>query len=45
LEVPHAHLHLLPINSSDDLNFTRAKLALTKDELQIIQQEIISNIE
>ena len=45
LEVPHAHLHLLPINSSDDLNFTRTKLALTKEELQIIQQEIIANIE
>ncbi len=45
LEVPHAHLHLLPINSSDDLNFTRTKLALTKEELQTIQQEIIANIE
>ena len=45
LEVPHAHLHLLPINSSDDLNFTRTKLALTKEELQTIQKEIIANIE
>ena len=25
LEVPHAHMHLVPINSSNDLNFTRAK--------------------
>lgn len=34
LEVPHAHLHLVPINSADDLNFTRGKLTLTPDELQ-----------
>ncbi len=30
LEVPHVHLHLVPINSADDLNFTREKLKLTK---------------
>ena len=28
LEVPHAHLHLVPINTADDLNFTRPKLRL-----------------
>ena len=44
LEVPHAHMHLLPINSSDDLNFTRPKLALSADELQQVQQLIISNL-
>lgn len=33
LEVPHAHLHLVPINSADDLNFTRPKLQLTQEEL------------
>ncbi len=44
LEVPHAHLHLLPISSADDLNFTRPKLSLTKEELIDIQQRIISNI-
>jgi histidine triad (HIT) family protein len=44
LEVPHAHLHLLPINSSNDLNFTRSKLTVTKDELAEIQQKIISNL-
>ena len=30
LEVPHAHVHLLPINSADDLNFTKPKLQLSK---------------
>lgn len=42
LEVPHAHLHLVPIQSADDLNFTRNKLSLTKDELKEIQDRIIS---
>ena len=42
LEVPHAHMHLLPINSSDDLNFTRKKLKLSPDELKEIQERIMS---
>lgn len=41
LEVPHAHLHLLPINEADDLNFTRDKLEMSKDELQRVQQTIL----
>lgn len=32
LEVPHAHIHLIPINSMDDMNFSREKLKLSKDE-------------
>lgn len=40
LEVPHAHLHLVPINSSDDLNFTRPKLKLSPEELKEVQQKI-----
>jgi histidine triad (HIT) family protein len=42
LEVPHAHMHLLPINSSDDLNFTRKKLKLSPVELKEIQERIMS---
>jgi len=42
IEVPHAHLHLIPINSADDLNFTRPKLKLPPAELQEIQQNILS---
>ena len=42
LEVPHAHMHLLPINSSDDLNFTRPKLKLSDGQLKEIQQKILS---
>lgn len=44
LEVPHAHMHLLPINTADDLNFTRPKMKLGEDELREIQQEILSNL-
>lgn len=44
LEVPHAHIHLVPINSADDLNFTRPKLSLTKDKFESIQQEILSKL-
>jgi histidine triad (HIT) family protein len=33
LEVPHAHMHLVPMNSADDLNFTRAKLKPSGEEL------------
>jgi len=33
LEVPHAHVHLVPISSANDLNFTRPKLQLSEQEL------------
>lgn len=44
LEVSHAHMHLIPINSADDLNFTREKLKLSTEEFKIIQQTILSNL-
>jgi histidine triad (HIT) family protein len=44
LEVPHAHMHLIPINSADDLNFTREKLKLSTEEFKEIQQTILSNL-
>jgi len=44
LEVPHAHMHLMPINTADDLNFIREKLKLSVEELSQIQQKIISCI-
>ncbi|MBC7913404.1 MAG: HIT family protein [Pyrinomonadaceae bacterium] len=34
LEVPHVHIHLVPLNSIDDLNFSRPKLHLLPEELQ-----------
>jgi histidine triad (HIT) family protein len=44
LEVPHAHMHLIPINSANDLNFTREKLKLTPEEMKKVQEKIISNL-
>jgi histidine triad (HIT) family protein len=44
LEVPHAHMHLLPINTSDDLNFTKPKLTLTSTEFILIRDFLISNL-
>ena len=44
LEVPHAHLHLMPINSANDLNFMNNKLKLSPEEFKAIQQKIISNL-
>ncbi len=41
LEVPHAHMHLVPINSADDLNFNRPKLKLSPEELKNVQQKIL----
>lgn len=40
LEVPHAHMHLVPINKADDLNFTRPKLKVSLDELKAAEQKI-----
>ena len=44
LEVPHAHLHLVPIHSADDLNFTRNKLKLSVEEFMEVQQKMIAAI-
>ena len=44
LEVPHAHLHLVPINTADDLNFTRPKISFTQDEMMDIQQQLLNNL-
>lgn len=40
LEVPHAHIHLIPINSMNDMNFANAKLQLNQDELKAIADKI-----
>ncbi len=45
LEVPHAHVHLIPINSVNDLNFTRGKLKLSQEELKAAQALILSNLQ
>jgi histidine triad (HIT) family protein len=40
LEVPHTHIHLVPMNSMGDLNFTRAKLNPAKEELTAAAEKI-----
>jgi histidine triad (HIT) family protein len=40
LEVPHAHIHLIPINSLYDIEFSRPKLKLTADEFNEIAEKI-----
>jgi histidine triad (HIT) family protein len=44
LEVPHAHMHLVPINSSNDLNFTQSKKKASDENLKKVQEKIISNL-
>lgn len=44
LEVPHAHLHLVPINAADDLNFTRGKLKVSPEQLKTAQQKIVEKL-
>ncbi|WP_132050891.1 HIT family protein [Pseudocnuella soli] len=44
LEVPHAHVHLVPINNSNDLNFTQSKPRATDDALQKVQQLILAEL-
>jgi histidine triad (HIT) family protein len=40
LEVPHAHIHLVPMNKMGDMNFSNSKLSLTMDELSHIADKI-----
>ena len=44
LEVPHAHLHLVPIDQADDLNFTRGKLKLSPEQLKTSQEKILRHL-
>ncbi|MBM3431433.1 MAG: HIT family protein [Bacteroidetes bacterium] len=44
LEVPHAHLHLVPIDSADDLNFTRPKLKRSPEELEAARSRIVAEL-
>ncbi len=45
LEVPHAHIHLIPINKVEDINFLKPKLKLSNDEFNEIAEQIASVIE
>lgn len=45
LEVPHAHIHLVPMQSEKDLLFTNPKLKLSEEEFQEIAQKIYSEFQ
>lgn len=44
LEVPHAHVHLIPLNEMDEIRFQN-KVSLTKEEFEAIAKAIIQNID
>jgi histidine triad (HIT) family protein len=45
LEVPHAHVHIIPVNSMRDCDFTQPKLKLSKDEFESIASAILSSFQ
>ena len=45
LEVPHAHIHLIPMNSESDVDFRKEKLQLVEDEFKAIAAKIFSEFE
>ncbi len=44
LEVPHAHLHLIPINEAKDIDFAQPKLSFTVEEFKEIQASILQHL-
>jgi histidine triad (HIT) family protein len=40
LEVPHAHIHLVPMNSVGDLNFTKERVKMTPEQFEALASEI-----
>ncbi len=45
LEVPHAHIHLVPMQSEGDLNFANAKLQIAPEEMQQIAADILASFQ
>ena len=41
LEVAYAHIHLIPLQTVEDINFTREKLSPTEGELEVVHQQIV----
>lgn len=44
MEIPHAHIHLIPLDSEDDLNFKNPKLNLSTEEMKNIMKKISENL-
>ena len=45
LEVPHAHVHLIPLHTMEDINFSRPKLSLSEEEFKEVAKKIKRNFE
>ena len=45
LEVPHVHIHLIPINGINDMNFSNPRVAMTKEEMATLSDSIASNLD
>ncbi len=45
LEVPHAHIHLVPVNSVFDIDFSKPKLKLSQAEFSLLAEQIASKVE
>ena len=45
LEVPHAHIHLIPINGMQDMEFSRDKLQLSREEFEEIASAISAQVD
>ena len=43
-EVPHAHIHLVPLNGANDINFTRSKLKVSPEQLKKTQEKILAQL-
>lgn len=44
IEVPHAHMHLIPIKSANDINFVQEKLKISPEDMNAIRERIVSNL-
>ena len=44
IEVPHAHMHLVPINNANDLNFTRPQVQISDELLKSAQEKILKHL-
>lgn len=44
LEVPHAHIHLIPINTIGDMNFSKPKISFTPEEMEQLAHQIAASI-
>lgn len=44
LEVPHTHIHLVPLQTMDDINFTRQKMSIPKERMEELQKMIKDQI-